>query len=268
MAISFGTGSFADPDYGGLLYPPGLSPDLRLSAYAMWLDHLEVNAAYYSTPRRNAVQQWVERTPARFTFDVRLHRVLSQSPDKAARAGRILPYFLESMEPLFEANRLGTFLLVLAPIFAPERHVLGELDAVIERLRPHPLAIELRHRAWVQGAQRAATLAYFRERGVAWVAVDMPPVADSELMPAVDEVTQPRLAYLRLHGRNLRWKQVKTAAERHTYSYSDADLDEIVLRIRRLAAAARSVRVVANNHAKDYAPRTALALKERLGGFG
>jgi uncharacterized protein YecE (DUF72 family) len=267
MALSFGIGSFADPDYRGLLYPPGLPPDMRLGAYAMWFDQLEVNACYYSTPRRTAVEQWVARTPARFTFDIRLHRVLSQSPDKAARAGRILPYFLESMEPLIEARRLGTFLLVLAPLFAPARHVLGELDALVERIRPHPLAIELRHRAWVEGPQRAATLAYFRERGVTWVAVDMPQVADSELMPAVDEVTQPRLAYLRLHGRNLRWKRVKTAAERHSYPYSEADLDEIIARIRSLASKATDVRVVCNNHALDYAPRTALALKERLGGF-
>ena len=36
-------------------------------------------------------------------------------------------------------------------------------------------------------------------------------------------------------------------------------------RVKRLASRAENVRVVANNHAFDFAPRTALALKERLG---
>ena len=84
-------------------------------------------------------------------------------------------------------------------------------------------------------------------------------------MPPVDEVSQPELAYLRLHGRNPVYLTAKSAAERHAYAYSDGELHEIVKRIRTLSAKARDVRVVANNHFRDYAPRTALMLKEMLG---
>jgi uncharacterized protein YecE (DUF72 family) len=233
----------------------------------MWFDHLELNAGYYSVPKSNAVQKWLDDTPPAFFYDVRLHRVISQSPEKSAREGRLLSYFLESMRPLIDARKLGTFLLVLSPNFAPVRHRLEELDALIERLRPHPLAIELRHRAWVTGKKREATLGWFRERGVTWVAVDMPRVSGSDLMPPVDEVTNPRLAYLRLHGRNPRWLEGKTAAEKHAYAYQDVELRDIARRVRRLADHAENVRVVANNHARDFAPRAALALKELLGLF-
>jgi len=267
MAIHIGCGSWADPEYAGLLYPRGFPPELRLSAYAMWFDHIEVNATYYSTPKKEAVAKWVNATPPAFQFDIRLHRLFSQSPEKTAKAGRLLPYVLETLEPMFEARKFGTFLLVLSPIFAPERHRLEELDPLIDKIKPHPLAIELRHADWVQGNARASTLAYFRERQVTWVGVDMPRLAGSDLMPPIDEVTDPRLAYLRLHGRNPKYLEEKSAAEKHTYLYNEVELGEIVQRIRKLGTKAKNVRVIANNHANDFAPRTALALKEILGQF-
>ena len=267
MAIQLACGSYADPDYVGLLYPKGLAPELRLSAYAMWFDHLELNASYYAVPKAASVLKWIAATPPNFVFDVRLHRVISQSPAKSVQEGRLLNYFLEGVRPLIEAKKLGAFLLVLSSNFSPERHQLDELDTLVSKLAPHPLAIELRHRTWVEGKTRAATLGWFRERKVTWVAVDMPRIAGSDLMPAVDDVTNPRLAYLRLHGRNPGWLDAKTAADKHTYAYTQDDLREITARVRKLAARAENVRVVANNHARDFAPRTALALKEQFGLF-
>jgi uncharacterized protein YecE (DUF72 family) len=267
MPIHVGLGSWADADYAGLTYPRGFASDMRLSGYAMWFDCAEVNATYYQLPKTAAVEKWLGATPESFRFTIRLHRVISQSPEKSAREGRLLQIMLKNLAPLLEAERLATFLLVLPPIFAPERHKLEELDGIVEALRPHPLAIELRHCDWVNTGMRETTLTFFRERRVAWVAIDMPRIAGSELMPPIDEVTDPRLAYLRLHGRNPGWEAGKSAAEKHTYAYSEEELREITGRVRKLASMAETVYVAANNHARDYAPRTALALKEMLGLF-
>jgi uncharacterized protein YecE (DUF72 family) len=267
MATRIGCGSWADPEYVGLLSPPGFPSELRLSAYAMWFDHVEVNSSYYATPRSKAVAQWVASTPPDFLFDIRLHRAFSMSPEKTAKEGRFLDYLFDGLQPLFEAKKFGTFLLVLSPFFSPERHQLTELDFLIEKIRPHLLAIELRHASWVSRENRDATLEFFRNRGVAWVAVDMPRIEGSDIMPAVDAVTLPALAYLRLHGRNAGWLETKSAAERHTYFYSENELKEIVGRIRMLEKSAKEVRVLANNHAVNIAPLTALALKEMLGQF-
>jgi uncharacterized protein YecE (DUF72 family) len=262
MAIGIACGSWADPEYAGLLYPRGFASELRLAGYATWFDCVEVNASYYATPKKEAVAKWVANTPPDFRFDVRLHRAFSISPEKTARDGRLLDFLFTALEPMLRARKLGTFLLVLDPRFGPENHRLEELDVMIEKIRPYSVAIELRDPAWVADKARASTLAYFRERRVTWVAVDMPRLP--KLMPPVDEVTNPRLAYLRLHGRNRAWLKSKTAAERHTYLYDPRELGEIVKRIRRLAVKAKEVRVVANNHAYDYAPQTALALRELL----
>jgi uncharacterized protein YecE (DUF72 family) len=265
MAIRVGCGSWADGEYMGLLYPKAFPPDLRLCAYAMWFDYVEVNATYYAIPRRESVEQWVAQTPDSFLFDIRLPRAISQSPHKAGKEGRLISILLKSLEPLLQADKLGTFLLVLSPYFQPGRHSLEELDPLIERIQPHSLAVEFRHAAWVSEKWLELALQFFRDRKLTWVSVDMPRIEGSELLPPIDEVTQPQLAYLRLHGRNPRYLDAKSAEERHTYAYGEDELGELIRRIRHLAARAREVRVVANNHALDYAPKTALALKELLG---
>ena len=263
--ISIGCGSWADAEYTGVLYPPKLPAKERLATYATWFDHVEVNSTYYAPPRVSVVENWVKQTPAAFTFDIKLHKAFSQNPRKAMAEGGLVEAMLNGTKPLMEAGKFGVFLLVLAPYFSPKRNRLEELDELIEKLRPHTIAVELRHSGWVTDETRAATLDFFRQRGLAWVAVDMPKVEGSRIMPALDEVTNPKLAYLRLHGRNKNWLEAASAEERHTYPYNDEELSELAARIRHLAGNAESVRVVANNHAQDFAPKTALALKRLLG---
>lgn len=264
MAIHVGIGSWADKDYDGLLYPKKLPAAERLKTYATWFDHVEVNSSYYATPRREVVAGWAEQTPADFMFQIKLHRALSQSPKKAA-AGELPKALLHAVEPLVEAKKLATFLLVLPPSFGPEKHALAELDALVEKLSPHPLAVELRDNAWVADDRRADTLNFFRERQLVWVAVDMPQIAESTIMPAVDVVTHPKIGYMRLHGRNPKWFEAEVAADRHLHDYMGKELDDIVQRGRTLEKAAKHVYVVANNHAQDFAPKAALALQKRLG---
>lgn len=264
MAIRIGCGSWADPEYVGLLYPKGLPPEKRLCTYARWFDRIEVNSSYYATPRRTTVAAWAKDTPSGFLFDVKLHRAFSQSPSRAAE-GDLLKRLLDALQPLFAAKKFGAFLLTLAPTFGPDHHRLEELDLLAAKLKPHLLAVELRHRGWVDGDALAETLAYFRRRKLVWVALDLPRLKSPALLPAIDEVTNPRLAYLRLHGRNRHYLKAKSAAERHEYIYTARDVKDIASRIQTLVAHARNVHVSVNNHAQDFAPRAALALRKLLG---
>lgn len=253
-----------DDEYTGVLYPEGLPSKERLKTYASHFEHVEANASLYRTPQRQTVAGWVNETPSDFTFNVRLHRAFSEDPETTGRDGVLLQRYLDAVQPLIEANRLRAFLLVLNVPFGPKRNRLEELDPLVERLTGHLLAVELRNRGWVTGEQRDQTLDFFRTRQLVWIAVDMPRLEAASVMPPIDEVTNPRLAYLRLHGRNPEWTKVKTTGERHTYSYPDAELQEIARRVRALAEKADEVHVIANNHAQDFAPRTALGLKRLL----
>lgn len=264
MALHIGCGSWADSEYVGVLYPPALPSAQRLSGYAKHFNHVEVNSSYYATPKPAVTEQWVRQTPDGFTFDIKLHRAFSRNPQKTAASGKLVDLLLHGIEPLVQSHRLGVLLLVLAPDFTPERHDLSELDELVSRLKPYVLAVELRHRDWVNARNRAPTLEYFKRAGIAWVAVDLPQIRGATLMPPMDEVTHPDVAYLRLHGRNPRYVEAESAAERHTYEYPARELDELARRVQKLAAVAKHVHVIANNHAFDFAPKTALALKQRM----
>lgn len=262
--IRVGIGSWADPEYVGVLFPKGVKPPERLPIYATWFDHVELNLTFYRTPTPAVVAGWVQQTPEGFMFLFKLHQAFARSPVKAAQ-GALVGKVRASLEPLVRAGRLGALFLVLPPTFGPEKHQLDELDGIAEQFGRYPFAVELRHSAWLDGDQREKTFAYFRERKVTLIGVDMPRIKGSTILPPIDEITNPQLAYLRLHGRNKQWLKGKSAAEKHAYAYRPKDIAELAARIRRVAAKAEQVYVVANNHAEDYAPKAALALARALG---
>jgi uncharacterized protein YecE (DUF72 family) len=268
MSIRVGLGSWADDAYRGVLYPPGLPAKNRLRAYAAIFGHVEVNSTYYGAPNPDTVKKWIAETPPGFLFDIKLHRVISMSPAKAAAPAAdkrdLIAYTLERLEPLRAAKKLGVFLLLLPDRFGPDKHRVAELGELARRLQPSALAVELRDPAWARGRQRAATAAGLRDLGIAWVGVDMPKGA--EFMPAFDDVTRPGFAYLRLHGRNRKgYLEGGSAAAQHHYLYKKSELRELAGRIQALAGKAGDVRVVCNNHADDFAPRAALELRRLLG---
>ena len=96
--------------------------------------------------------------------------------------------------------------------------------------------------------------------------VDAPESDHFTVMPSdVDEVTDPRAAYLRLHGRNAKaYVSGKTVAARFDYNYSDKEITEVAKRSKKLAQEARELHVIFNNNNLDYAPRAALHLRKAL----
>jgi uncharacterized protein YecE (DUF72 family) len=240
-------------------------------------------------PDLRMVERWCAATPDRFTFDVKLHQLFSfhstaaklLPPDLQRRAetdgkGKVtltpdlekamLDIFVRSMSVLRSAGKLGALLLQLSPAFSPRKHKLPELDQLIGMLGDYRLAIELRNRNWAIGDQLDATLDFLRERNVAFVNVDAPASDHFTIMPSeLDEITNPGVAYLRLHGRNARaYITGKTVAARFNYDYNDDEIAEVAKRSKRLARDAREVHVVFNNNALDYAPRAAARLRAVL----
>ena len=287
--ITVGTSSWADPGFVEDWYPDGLPARDRLAWYAERFEAVELNSSFYALPERRTVERWAKVTPPGFSFDVKLHRLLSRHaaqldslpPDlrdgvgtsdrgrvrltpelEAAMADRLL----EEVAPLAEAGKLGSFLLQLTPGFSPDRHELGELTPLIERLKPHVTAVELRHRAWVDEHRLERTLDYLEEREAAFVCVDAPPGDHVPIMPPVDAVTNDRVAYLRLHGRNTDgYLKGKTVAERFGWVYSDEELEEVAGRVRGLAETTQDVRTMFNNNRSADAPTAARRFRELVG---
>ncbi len=163
-------------------------------------------------------------------------------------------------------EKFGAFLLQMSPAFSPRKNHLNELDEMLGRLSASGVVVELRNRNWMMGEQMGKTLAYFRSQNVALCLVDTPDENHFTVMPGeVNEVTNPDMAYVRLHGRNAEaYLRGRTVAERFNYDYSDEEIDEVAERAKKLANQAEKVHVIFNNNALDYAPHAALRLRAAL----
>jgi uncharacterized protein YecE (DUF72 family) len=278
--IIVGTSSWADPGFVKEWYPRGLPAKERLPWYARHFELVELNSSFYAIPDRNTVHGWVEATPPGFEFDVKAHRALSRHsakpeslpPDLRELHGTpelerpLAERLVEETAPLRDAGKFGVYLLQLTPAFSPRRHTLEELDMLVEILGQHGLAIELRNRNWVEGEQRERTLDWYADRGATFVGVDAPPADNFQIMPSIDPVTNPRIAYLRAHGRNVEgYLTGRSVAERFAWRYTDDELEELAGRARTLAESAGEVHVAFNNNRGDDAPTAAQRFRALLG---
>jgi uncharacterized protein YecE (DUF72 family) len=253
---------------------------------------VELNSSFYSVPDPGMVRRWCQSTPASFVFNVKLHQLLSHHStpakflppaivkklqlDKSTKVTRtpevereMIVAFMPALEVLQRADKLGVLLLQLSPAFSPRKYQLGELEHVLELSRKFRIAVELRNRNWAEGEQLERTIEFFRKWSAIFVNVDAPPENHFTIMPAdIDAITNPDVAYLRLHGRNAKgYLTGKTVAARFNYNYSDIEIAEVAERTQKLARKAKEVHVVFNNNARDYAPHAALRLRKALGQF-
>jgi uncharacterized protein YecE (DUF72 family) len=288
--ILVGTASWSDPGFVARWYPKKLPASERLAWYAQHFELVEVNSTFYSAPEPRMIERWCAATPRNFTFDVKMHQLFSfhstpvklLPPDLQRRAttdakGTVKPtpalqealleIFLRSIAIFRNAGKLGVLLLQLSPAFSPRKHHLQELESFLKLLAGYELAIEFRNRHWAVGGQLASTLSFLREHGVIFVNVDAPASDHFTVMPSdVNAVTNPRLAYLRLHGRDARaYVSGRTVAARFDYDYSDKEIAEVAERSKKLAREARELHVIFNNNNLDYAPRAAERLRKALG---
>jgi uncharacterized protein YecE (DUF72 family) len=288
--ILVGTASWSDPGFIERWYPKKMPAGERLSWYAQHFELVEVNSTFYSVPEPRMAERWCAATPNDFTFDVKLHQLFSfhstpaklLPPELQRRAetdakGNVkstadlqevmLKMFLLPMSIIRNAGKLGVLLLQLSPAFSPRKHQLSELELLIEMLSDYDLAIEFRNRNWAVDDQLESTIDFVRKHRAIFVNVDAPASDHFTVMRSdVDEVTNPKTAYLRLHGRNAKaYITGKTVAARFDYDYSDREITEVAERSRNLAQDARELHVIFNNNNLDYAPRAALRLRKALG---
>jgi uncharacterized protein YecE (DUF72 family) len=287
--VVVGTSSWADPGFVEEWYPRGLPARDRLAWYAERFDAVEVNSSFYAVPERRTVERWVQVTPEHFTFDVKLHRLLSRHAadlkslptdvrDRATTNDRgrvtlteeleaaVADETLAAVEPLAESGKLSSLLLQLSPSFSPRKHELDELAPLLERFAPRPVCVEFRHRGWVEEKRLEGTLAWLSDHGAVFVCTDSPQGRAPTMMPPVDAVTRDDLAYLRAHGRNAEgYMRGKTVAERFAWDYSDEELRELAGRAEGLASDAEVVRMMFNNNRGADAPKAGERMRELLG---
>lgn len=288
--ILIGTASWSDPGFVQYWYPKTVAAGDRLSWYAQHFEMVEVNSTFYSVPDPAMIARWCANTPNGFVFNVKLHQFFSHHSTPAKLLPKSireklnlapttkLPFTHETEEELWmnlypalnilrAAGKLGILLLQLSPAFSPRQHAMKELNGLLKLAQEFSVAIELRNRNWFEKDECEKTLSFLRQHRVIFVNVDAPAEKHFTIVPSeIDAITSPDVAYLRLHGRDpAAYLKGKTVAERFHYDYSDAEIDEIAQRSKKLARVAKEVHIVFNNNARDYAPHAALRLRKALG---
>ena len=294
--ISVGTASWTDPTLikSRRFYPKGCSSaQARLRYYASRFSLVEVNSSYYALPSVENSKVWVERTPADFTFNVKAFRLFTghqtavdalpppvrdQLPAAIATKKTIqykdVPrelldalweFFIEALEPLKQAGKLGLVPFQFAPwlTYSPASRV--HVAECVQRVSGYTLSVEFRHQTWFNDVHREYTLRFEREHGLVHTVVDAPQ-GFSNTVAAHWEVTHPRLALVRLHGRNAAtWNsRSAVASDRFNYDYSDTELAELAESINDLAGRVGQVHVVFNNNYEDQGQRNASTLARLL----
>lgn len=297
--VRFATAGWADRSlvHDSPFYPKtAKTPEARLRHYASEFSLVEVDATYYALLGADLVARWLEWTEPRFRFDVKAHPIVTGHPIDVARLPRDLKVvcedagigprvypeklpdeirreiearFAASLEPLRVAERLDAVLAQFPPWFAATRGNVRRLEDVADRWGTLPLAVEFRHKSWLEPSRQERVFGLLRELGMSYVCVDEPPSRSGGL-PNVVSVTNPRLAVVRFHGQNREgWeKKGASVAERFNYLYRPAELSAWVAPLRRLSAEAESVHAVFNNCVRNYAVLNAKDLAFLLGEAG
>lgn len=282
--VRVGIASWTDPTMTapGVFYPDDVrTPEARLRYYASRYPVVEVDSTYYAIPARRMAELWVQRTPDDFVFDIKAHALMTGHPSEVSRlpkslreqlprelqtSKRLYPKdlpaeiidavwasFLDALEPLSSAGKLGAIFLQYPRWFLPNRESAAVIERARERLGSIPAAVEFRHNLWLAPRLQARTLDLLRNTAMAYVIVDTPPGMQSSV-PPVAAITNDALAVFRFHGRRTEtWeKPTNPVSERYRYLYDQPELAEWVPKIIEVTESATHTHVVMNNCYGNY----------------
>jgi uncharacterized protein YecE (DUF72 family) len=144
--IFAGTSGFSYPQWKPDFYPKEVPAKKFLEHYATRLNSVEANYTFRRLVTASTLENWMRATPPDFQFACKAHQNLTHIM-KMKDAESFTGAFLQSLEPLRAARRLGPVLFQFAPTFKCD---LERLDAYLPLL-PNDIrfAFEFRHASWL-----------------------------------------------------------------------------------------------------------------------
>ncbi|NGQ95287.1 DUF72 domain-containing protein [Brevibacillus sp. SYP-B805] len=253
------------------LYPPGVRDREKLSVYASHFPLVEIDSSFYAILPQKNYETWVRETPESFRFVIKPHQAITghQRGGQEEDRSELFRRFEESIQPVAASGKLAALLFQFPPWFDCTREHVRYIQRCAEAFSRYPVAVEFRHRSWFEAEYREKTLAFLRGLGAIHTVCDEPQ-AGVGCVPIVVAVTQPKLALVRFHGRNVKgWrdpgKGVNWRDVRYLYHYKEEELREWVPRVQELARQAEQVLVLFNNNSGKHAAGNAKEFMQMLG---
>ncbi|HPD98534.1 MAG TPA: DUF72 domain-containing protein [Synergistales bacterium] len=264
----------------------------RLRHYSGFFDTVEVDSTFYAIPDESSFYHWASRTSPGFLFNVKafglftFHTLPVSSlpaqirPKNASQGSKIRigditrdqrvglwNAFVSRVLVLHRMERLGYILFQFPPWVTFSEKNLRWFRRIGDLAAPMRVALEVRHRSWVENENRERLLEVLREENMALAAVDEPKL--DWTVPFDWSITATWGTVLRFHGRNApAWsKRNASVAERFNYLYDTGELEAFREASERLPDDTGRVFLMFNNCFRDNAVRNALQMRKIM-GFG
>ena len=248
--LRIGTQGWNYDAWVGPFYPLGTRAAEYLTVYARAFDTVEVDSTFYAVPPAKTVRGWYDRTPAGFTFALKLPQEITHER-RLRGADEVLHLFFDRAREL--RDKLGPVLIQLGPDFGPV-----ELPALANLLPTLPrdinFSVEFRHRGWIQ----EGVIALLAEHGVGLTLSDARWIPRKQMLALAGRPTADFL-YVRWMGAN-----------RDIVDYSriqidrTAELEQWAGVLWPLALKGVTVYGYVNNHFAGHSPQSARELQHGL----
>ena len=147
--IYAGTSGWAYPLWKPAFYPEKLPAKRFLEHYASRLNSVEVNYTFRAFPTATTLAGWIATAPAGFRFSFKAPQRITHF-SRLRDCHEIVGRFVDVLEPMRAAGKLGPLLFQLPPNFKADSALLADFLSAPALVGPAApmVAFEFRHETW------------------------------------------------------------------------------------------------------------------------
>lgn len=240
--VNIGISGWSYPDWKGIYYPKEMKSTDWISFYAKTFSITEINMSFYRLPKKQTVENWVNKVPDGFLFCPKMSKYLTHIK-RLHEPEETLERFFDVFEPMKE--KMGPVLIQLPPSLPFNYDTAEYLYKVLKKsYKGYRFAMEGRHLSWLT----EDSIDLMAKYDMAFV------VSQSGVgFPYAEHVTAKDI-YIRFHG----------PGKLYDSSYTTDELKQFAKLFRKWLKEGHTLWVFFNNCYHLYAVHNALELEKML----
>src|SRR5579872_5775720 len=145
MSLHIGTSGWSYPSWKPAFFPEKLPQKRFLEFYATRFNTVELNATFRRFTPVSSLQNWIAATPPDFRFAAKAHQMITHFR-RLKDVAEPVRSFLENLDPLRQAGKLGPILFQVPPNLKADAALLEEFVQLLPRA--YQCAFKVRHASW------------------------------------------------------------------------------------------------------------------------
>ncbi len=263
--IRIGPAGWHYKDWYGYVYPETGDTNFKeLDYLCQFVDTAEINSTFYRPANSFMASAWVRKVAHNpgFLFTAKLWNRFTHN--RSPYTNEDVEYYLQGIDPLMEANKLGALLFQFPWSFKNSGESRKYLLGLFQAFSDYPIVLEVRHITW----DHDSVYAFLDKSNVSIAAIDQPVIGKSIPLEPVQTGT---IGYVRLHGRNYKhWfskesQKKENGSLRYDYLYSQKEIDEIAEVVKKVSQKSETTFAIQNNHPRGQAIANGFQLAAALG---